>query len=456
MTKEEKNKSFEARQIVKLEKEKKKPKTAFYFFLIVVLILLVDILDNFTTNTPGYVQSNVIYTFFPNNTVEGFAIHNAVSLISYVIGLIAPFYKALGDKYGRKPLFVLSTLGMTLGLFITLISSNYVVFMVGSVISQFFLGNDIQILYILEEAPSDKRATVYSLVKALGGLSSLSIPFLRGLILNEDGTNWRQLYLIPAIFGIVVAALVFLLARETSTFVKERSELLAIPYETRQEQIRKEKEDKKKSGIIPAIKYIFRHKPIRNLLIIKCIFDIAILAIQNTNIIMRDDFGYSEQAFTKAGYFFPIFYCLSVLVSGFLADMIGRKKVVCIFGSVTLVTFILFIVFCNRGLSPVLIGIMYGLYLGGYWIGRDYMEIIATEMVPTGIRSSVIGAFALLVYSGMAVGFGLNALLPMLVGKFWISSLIITVPAVLVSVVLLAVLVKETKGVDYDAIENDL
>ena len=148
---------------------------------------------------------------------EGFAQHNGIMVITYALGLIAPFYKALGDKFGRKLLFIISTLGMTLGLFILCVCTNYLWFMIGTCISTFFLGNDIQILYILEEAPSEKRATVYSIVKALGGLSSLSIPLIRHFFLNESGSNWRVVYIIPAIAGVLVALLVLIFAKNILT-----------------------------------------------------------------------------------------------------------------------------------------------------------------------------------------------------------------------------------------------
>jgi len=446
---------FEKRQYAYLKKTKSKPRTTIYFVAIILLILLVDILDNFSTNTPGNITSCFINEFFvygrDMSYTDGLAYHNLISLITYAIGLITPFYKALGDKYGRKPLFIISTIGMTFGLFTIFLCQSYLVFIIGTCITTFFLGHDIQILYILEEAPSKHRAKIYSIVKCLGGLSSLMIPLLRETVMNNDEALWRNVYLLPAVSGLIVALLVFFFARETEVFVNERLEYLEMSPEEREEEI-KEK-NKNKSGIGPAIKYIFAHKQLRDLLIIKCIFDIAILAVQNYNSIMANDFSFSEANISKAEYFFPIFYCISVIVSGILADKIGRKKTILIFGSITLVTFTLFIFFCSKSLNPVIVGIMYGLYLGGYWIGRDYMEIMATEMVPTDIRSSTIGAFSLLVYTGMAIGYAANTILIAVLKSVWLPSIIITAPAVLVSIILLLFKVKETKGVDYNEIK---
>lgn len=454
----EKEARFEARQKEKLEKIAKKPKTKWYFISVILIILLVDILDNFATNTPGNMTSDYITEFLVNGrgmTYEsGLSYHNLIMMVSYVMGIFNSFYKSLGDKYGRKPLFVISTLGMTFGLITIFLCKSYFVFILGSCIAMFFLGNDIQILYILEEAPSKHRAKIYSLVKCLGGLSSLLIPTLRATIMHNDSSLWRNVYLLPAVSGIIIVILVILFARETGVFVKERLEYLNLNVEERKNLETEKKEQTKKSGIGVAIKYIFKHPQLRSLLFIKCIFDVAILAVQNYQSIM-DRFGMSTAEITQALFFFPIFYCLSVIISGILADKIGRKPTIVIFGSITLVTFILFIIFCGQANKyPVLIGIMYGLYLGGYWIGRDYMEIMATEMVPTEIRSSIIGAFSLLVYSGMAIGYLANTILIGVLQSVWIPSLIITIPAVLVSIILLVFKVKETKGVDYNSIKE--
>ena len=101
-----------------------------------------------------------------------------------------------------------------------------------------------------------------------------------------------------------------------------------------------------------------------------------------------------------------------------------------------------------------MVGIGYGLYLGGYWIGRDYMEIISTEMVPTHIRASIMGAEGLLVYIGMGVGFAFVNV-GILFLPLWLVCSAFALPCILVSVFLLRSKVKETAGVDYEAIPED-
>lgn len=459
-----KRKLREERQYERLIAMKKKGKYAGYFVVLLLLIVLVDLLDNFTTGINANVTSSFINEFFVEGHLFGreytyeqaLSINNTFNLIGYVIGMLTPFYKALADKFGRKPLFVLSTLGMATGLLIVYFCKSYFVFLIGSFTISFFLSHDIQIIYVLEEAPSEKRATVYSILKGIGGMGTFFIPLLRSTMMKNNPALWRNVYLLPGLCGIAIMLLVLAFAKETDVFIEEHSAYLARPFEERLAKERAQKEKKKahsnKSGVINAIKYIFQHKELRTLIIIKTIFDAAIIAMTNYESIMYRA-GMTTENITKAVYLYPFIYCASVMSSGFLADKIGRKKTIVIFGSVCVTAFALFIIAANGLWNPYLVGVAYGLYIGGYWIGRDYMEIISTEMVPTEIRASIVGAEGLLVYVGMGLGFafvnvGMN-LMPI-----WLACLIFSVPCIVVSVVMLAFKVRETKGVEYDSIEG--
>ena len=114
----------------------------------------------------------------------------------------------------------------------------------------------------------------------------------------------------------------------------------------------------------------------------------------------------------------------------------------------------LFVASANLAWNPAVVGVGYGLYLGGYWIGRDYMEIISTEMVPTGIRASIMGAEGVLVYIGMGVGFAFVNI-GMLYLPLWFVCGVFALPCILISIFLLSRKVKETMGVDYEAITGD-
>ncbi len=467
----------EQNELLRLKAERSKARCAGYFIVLLVMIVLTDVLDNLATNIGGNITSSFITEFFVNGKVfgksyeyeAGLALHNTISLIGYVISFLVSFYKSLADRIGRKPLFVLSALGMAAGLLIIFCCRSYLVFLIGSFMLSFFIGSDIQILYVLEEAPKEKRATVYSLLKGIGGLSSVAIPTMRATLMQNDPTKWRNVYLLPGLFGLAVAALIILLVKETRIFQDRRIEQLEAaqapadvggalssapesPAETGEAAVKKAAPEVK-AGVISAIKYIFKRKDLRTLILIKMLFDAAIVAMTNYESIMYRA-NMSTEAITTAEFFYPFLYCAAVIVSGVLADRIGRKKTVLIFGLICAASFAMFILSANSLWSPALVGVGYGLYLGGYWIGRDYMEIISTEMVPTGIRASIMGAEGLLVYIGMGAGFAFVNV-GMLFLPLWLVCSIFALPCILISVFLLSRKVKETMGVDYESISGE-
>ena len=461
-------KSNETSRLSELERLKKQRQTARYagyFAVLLVVIVLSDVLDNLATNVGSTITSSYITEFFVNGRVfgksynyeEGLALHNTISLIGYVIALVAPFYKSLADRIGRKPLYVFSALGMAAGLLIIFVCKTYFVFLIGSFMLSFFIGSDIQILYVLEEAPKEKRATVYSLLKGLGGLSAVAIPTMRATLMQNDPTKWRNVYFLPGLFGLAIVVLIILLVKETRVFQDKR--IAQLEKETKPDQPEEVSVDEKaaapaaKPGIGHAVKYIFKHKDLRTLILIKMLFDAAIIAMTNYESIMFRA-NMSTEAITTAEFYYPFLYCAAVIISGFMADKIGRKKTVLIFGLICAASFVLFIVSANGIWNPAIVGIGYGLYLGGYWIGRDYMEIISTEMVPTQIRASIIGAEGLLVYIGMGIGFAFVNI-GILFLPLWLVCTVFALPCVLISVLLLARKGVETMGVDYESISGE-
>ena len=164
----------EQRELARFRKMQSRSSGSRYFFVLLALIAIVNILDEVTSNLTVTVQSSFVTEFFVNNPFmgkyysyeDGLAFHSGIGVFTYVLGLFTPFYKALADKWGRKPLFVISTLGMATGLLVIHLSSSYIMFLVGFAIISFFMGHDIQIISILEEAPDRHRAKIYSFLKS--------------------------------------------------------------------------------------------------------------------------------------------------------------------------------------------------------------------------------------------------------------------------------------------------
>ncbi|MBR5202592.1 MAG: MFS transporter [Clostridia bacterium] len=453
----------EQKQIVRLQKMQGHGSSK-YFIILLMLIAIVNILDEVTSNLTVTVQSSFITEFFVNNPFmgkfytyeDGLALHSGIGVFTYVLGIFTPFYKALADKWGRKPLFAISTLGMAIGLLVINLSTSYIVFLVGFAIISFFMGHDIQIIYILEEAPDKHRAKIYSFLKSFGILGVILIPTLRDMLMGDDPTKWRNIFLVPSIIGFVAVALVLILAKDTKVFISERIAYLSRPYEERQAEKALQKQQKQaqrnQSGVFNGVKYIFSNKDTKMLIIAHIIFDSAMPAIALYFESSMHRAGMSTSEITKALFMVPVIYATITFLSGFIADKLGRKATVTGFSITCVVGYTLFVVGILSGWNPYLIGSLAGLYQGSYWIGRDYMNVMMTEKVPTDIRASVVGAEGLLVIIGLAVGYGL-AIVGMTILPIWWACLAISIPAVSIAAVMFTLKVKETKGVDLDSIK---
>ncbi len=453
----------EKRQLERLTRIRSKGEWAGYFGMLLFLVGFVNIIDEVTSNLSVSVQSSFVTEFFVNNGFlgkaytfeEGLSLHTSISVISYVFGIITPFYKALADKWGRKPLFALSTLGMSIGLFVIYFSPNYLVFLIGYGIIGFFYSHDIQIIYILEESPEKHRARIYSILKSLGIFGVVCIPVLRNFLMGNDATKWRSIFMLPAVCGVIATVLIIIFARDTKVFLKERTAYLSIPYEVRQAEKQRLREEKKaqrnQSGVFNAVKYIFSAKDTKSLIISHIIFDAGMPAIALYYESSMHIAGMTTADITKSLFVLPVVYALLTLCSGFVADLIGRKKTITIAGVLCVSGFVLFVIGINQLWNPYLIGGLCGLYQGCYWIGRDYMNIMMTEKVPTDIRASVVGAEGLLLIIGLAVGY-LLTIIGMLFMKVWLTCLIVAVPCVVVSVIMLVLKVSETKGANMNEV----
>ncbi len=224
------NKKEEAEK-ARLLKEKAVPEKAGYFIVLMISLTLIYIVDELASNMNGAMQTYAILDLFhvPNADVNTKEYSTAVGIMGTVqvpamaLMLITPFYKALADRYGRKLFLILNTLIMGLGLFICMLSPHWIIYIVGLYTVQFVQSNDMQVMYIMETAPSNHRAMLCNLTKAIALMSVSLIGVFRAIFYNPaDTSSWRMVLLIPAVLGIAVALLSIFSVHETPVFVERR------------------------------------------------------------------------------------------------------------------------------------------------------------------------------------------------------------------------------------------
>ena len=466
MTKTEK----ERRELERLEKAEAFHSHQHYFAILVIVLSIIYIVDELASNVKGIVEVqtvkdlfNVVYPsveFDKASATLGF-----VTMAGYLSYLISPFYKSLADRFGRRLFLIINTIGMGVGMLLCVLSRSIVLYVVGAVIMTFFTPNDMQVIYIMECAPKEHRAKLCSITKGLALISVSLLGLCVKLFVNDAvPSTWRNVFIIPIIlaFAIGIAAIYFV--RETPVYTQKRLQYLRATEEERAaaEKAEKESEEeaKKKSvSVWEAFRFILGHKQTRA---------IAIVAL-----IMAFSTGYTGkyQPMLEAGkyngvmsadavniilMFYPLINGIFTMIGGFITDALGRKKSALILGLWAALGLAIFAYGCIRPLNPYLIGLAYGVSIAGLWSISDMIYfVITSESTPTEMRASVVGSMQLVGMFGTGFNMIYNNVVTMIAGSTNLP-VVLTVaylPLLTLSLVIMMLRVKETKGVDLDNVQ---
>lgn len=448
----------EAKELERREKQMARKHPKGYLWYLLVVLTIVYIVDEITSAMGSAMQSEVVTDFFVRgmgmefNT--GLASFTAMSIPIYCTMIFMPFYKALADRYGRKLFLVINTICMGVGLGICMSAQGPLVYIIGLLVINFVIYNDTQVIYVMECAPEKHRAKLTSLTKAIALLGVTLIPILRNAFMGNDGSQWRKVFLIPAVVGLVVGIAAIFLMDETPVFLTKRVEYLKMSDEERAAKAASEKKaaDESNGGVIKALKFIFRHRQIRAVAICAMIFMGATGVTSYYESIMKTG-GMSTEQVTQAMFFIPFCNALMTAIGGFMTDGLGRKKSATILSVIAFVGLGAFVLSANFGMSPAIVGISYGFFIGGLWSVADMLTlIISGESSPTHLRASVLATMSMMGGIGSAVS-GISITVGMLfVDSIGLLSLCICAPFMLLAIILLLTQVHETRGIDLSTV----
>ena len=448
----------ESKELERREKQMSKKHPKGYLWYLLVVLTIVYIVDEITSAMGSAMQSEVVTDFFVRgmgmefNT--GLASFTAMSIPIYCTMIFMPFYKALADRYGRKLFLVINTICMGVGLGICMSARGPLVYIAGLLVINFVIYNDTQVIYVMECAPEQHRAKLTSLTKAIALLGVTLIPILRNAFMGNDGSQWRKVFLIPAVVGLAVGIAAIFLMDETPVFLTKRVEYLKMSDEERAAKAASEKKaaDESNGGVIKALKFIFRHRQIRAVAICAMIFMGATGVTSYYESIMKTG-GMSTEQVTQAMFFIPFCNALMTAIGGFMTDGLGRKKSATILSVIAFAGLGAFVLSANFGMSPALVGISYGFFIGGLWSVADMLTlIISGESSPTHLRASVLATMSMMGGIGSAVS-GISITVGMLfVDSIGLLSLCICAPFMLLAIILLLTQVHETRGIDLSTV----
>ena len=461
------------REIAKWEKEKVRPKRSTYLIYMVFIICMVYITDEIASQICVQMKTEIAADLFARFGESSLSKLGTLELLSYPCIAISLFYKTLSDRYGRRLFLVVNTFGMALGMTLIFLSGNIPLYIIGYCVISFFVPHDMQVVYIMETAPAKHRAKIYSLVRAIATLGAMLIPLLRRIFLT-DQSQWRMVFLVPAVIGLVTSFLALLLARETDAFIDSRLKYLRMS----EAEIRAEKERKEvqnaQGGFFAALKFAMHHKQLRWLYILMAFHNLGFIITMNYQPMLS--YGYaghlvsaggantldealgavasSNGEVTKALFLFAVGSAVFQFIVGFISDKLGRKTAGAIMAALTLTTLLLFTFGASLAWNPYFVGFLTGACVGSFWSVGDINVMMMSESSPTNLRSSVASSAYVIQAIGTIVGMAI--LLPTLgaLGNSVISTVIlcISAPGILIGLLLVLTKTHETKGADLDTV----
>ncbi len=442
-------------ELSKLTEQKRTKKPKFYLVYSLIILCLAYMVDEIASNIHGVVQKDAVNEFFAtdaNSWTIIVTIASGISILSFI-------FRSLADKYGRKPFLYINLFGMAIGMFFCFIAPNIYLYVVGLVICFFFTPCDIQVLYIVETSSERRRALNLSFAKAIGIIGISLISVFRKYI---NVLSWHGVFLIPSIIGLVVGLLALFFMKETDVFIDNKIKIIKEkikPAKKNNKEVIQTKEKKEENGIISAAKFMLHKKVLLWLFVVLFTFSIASAAQANYATVLQPLTNEIYTAMSESDYnavilVYPFSCALIIVLNGLISDLFGRKKA-SIFDTIVALVGIIYFLFGTRiNWNPYLLGVLLGVFIGGYFAGLDTINVICTEVSPTGIRSSVMSILSIASSGGTSIATLLLILLREFISPFDMSVfLAILVPPVLAfSLFILLKKIPETKGVNFDSI----
>lgn len=457
------------KEIRKWEKEKARPKRNFYFIYLVLIITLIYATDEIASQIGTLMKTEIANDLFSKYGESSVGLLDILSMVVVPFQALSLLYRPLADKLGRKMFLILNTFGMSFAMLIIFLSDNLVLYFAGACLVQFFIPHDMHVVYIMESSPTKHRARIYSSIKFIANMSVMLIPLLRRLLM-KDASEWRLVFFIPAVVGIITCLIALLTARETDTFIDSRLKHLR---KTDEELEAEKRVENAQGGLVPALKFAMKHKQLRWLYITSAFVNLGFIATLNYQVILS--YGYAQNfvekglfsslgedvmnavstgPVTTALFMFPVGCAFAQVIMGFISDSKGRKTAAAITAFNCLVSFILFSVGSTMAWNPYIVGFLCGACIGSYYTTNDVIIMMIGESSPTNLRSSTMSAQFVVTAIGVAVSYGVSLPLITILGNTFTGTVCfgLLIPGFILSLILLARKTHETKGIDMDTV----
>lgn len=459
------------KEIEKWERERQRPKRRGYLAWLIFVICLIYISDEVASQIGTLMKTEIANDLFAHFGDSSVGVLDILSMVVVPFQILCLFYRPMADKWGRKIFLIINTLGMSIAMLLIFLSNNLFLYFLGACMIQFFIPHDMHVVYIMESAPPKHRARIYSSIKFVANMGVILIPLLRRWLM-KDVSEWRNVYIIPAIIGLACSFIALISARETDVFIESRLKWLKMSEEERLASKKEKKAENAQGGVGNALRFAFRHKQLKWLYITSAFANVGFLLTMQYEVIMS--YGYAEHfvrlgqfsdlkeaadfagagVVTTAIFFFTIGSALAQVIMGFVSDGKGRKASAITMSSLCILSFLGFFFSARFGLAPWIVGLLCGACIGSYYATNDILIMMIGESTPTNLRSSTISAQYVVTAAGVVVSYGVGLPLLTLLGNSsaGIIVLCLAVPGFILALITLCMKTCDTTGVDVNTV----
>ena len=459
------------KEIAKWEREKARPRKDSYFLYLIFVLTLIYATDEIASQIGTLMKTEIANDLMSSFGDRSVGVLDMVGIVVVPFQILGLAYRPLADKWGRKIFLIINTFGMSLALLVIFLSRNLLLYFLGACMIQFFIPHDMHVVYIMETAPAKHRARMYSCIKFIANMGVMLVPVLRRMLM-QDVTQWRQVYLIPALVGLVCSFIALLSARETDAFIDARLRYLRMTDAERASAAAEKKAEASQGGLFQALRFAWKHKQLKWLYISATLANLGFILTIEYQVIMT--YGYANNflrnglyptmeaalnavsldVITTALFLFTIGSACSQVIMGFISDAWGRKKAVLTMACLCVASFLGYYLGANLAWSPWIVGFLCGSTIGSFYSTNDVLIMMIGESAPTNLRSSAITAQ----YIVVAIDFAITYMVALPLAAYFgnsavgIIALCFLVPGFLAALFTLSTRVRETKGLDLDTV----
>lgn len=331
------------------------------------------------------IQRIIISVIIPTIKADLHLSFTQVGLVVAITGLVWAFgtllFAALGDRYGRRPVIALCTIFAGVFSWVTGFVQNFAQMLLVRGALGLFEGGPFgpAIGTLSEEAPENRRAMNAGLVTGAFMLIGVCIGSQVAVWLLEKFGNWRPVFYVVSIPGILIGIIIFFVMRESPSVAealrRRRSGQAVQKDQARQVRLRDAL--KYKNVLLSAINSV----PVMGWLYVYTAFASSFLTEVHKFDMWR--VGLIVSASGLGGF-------LGEFIMGAISDFIGRKKAL-IISALLCAVFGIMVAMTPVGTSAPVFGaffFMFGLFGAGMY--PMYVGTLPAESVPPEIAGMAV------------------------------------------------------------------